>query len=130
MWVVFFFFCKQKTAYEMRISDWSSDVCSSELVATHAGDRSPPVQIFVGELVDHRVAKAAFMIVDMVRETQPVGNRARVADILPGTAGADPLRLGAMIVTLQSHPDPLCARPRGKRPAHPRNDPPHSETPP
>src|SRR3546814_9982332 len=29
--VVFFFF-KQKTAYEMRISDWSSDVCSSDLV--------------------------------------------------------------------------------------------------
>src|SRR3546814_18505635 len=30
--VVFFFFFKQKTAYEMRISDWSSDVCSSDLV--------------------------------------------------------------------------------------------------
>src|SRR3546814_6248575 len=29
----FFFFFKQKTAYEMRISDWSSDVCSSDLVA-------------------------------------------------------------------------------------------------
>src|SRR3546814_3628294 len=28
---VVFFFCKQKTAYEMRISDWSSDVCSSDL---------------------------------------------------------------------------------------------------
>src|SRR3546814_5015082 len=28
------FFCKQKTAYEMRISDWSSDVCSSDLYAT------------------------------------------------------------------------------------------------
>src|SRR3546814_5382463 len=28
---LFFFFCKQKTAYEMRISDWSSDVCSSDL---------------------------------------------------------------------------------------------------
>src|SRR3546814_1305399 len=28
----FFFFFKQKTAYEMRISDWSSDVCSSDLV--------------------------------------------------------------------------------------------------
>src|SRR3546814_14228935 len=27
-----FFFCKQKTAYEMRISDWSSDVCSSDLL--------------------------------------------------------------------------------------------------
>src|SRR3546814_9294021 len=29
--IVFFFF-KQKTAYEMRISDWSSDVCSSDLL--------------------------------------------------------------------------------------------------
>src|SRR3546814_1627812 len=29
--IVFFFF-KQKTAYEMRISDWSSDVCSSDLI--------------------------------------------------------------------------------------------------
>src|SRR3546814_2757107 len=30
--LVFFFFFKQKTAYEMRISDWSSDVCSSDLI--------------------------------------------------------------------------------------------------
>src|SRR3546814_2270317 len=30
----FFFFFKQKTAYEMRISDWSSDVCSSDLRRT------------------------------------------------------------------------------------------------
>src|SRR3546814_1828903 len=29
--VIVFFFFKQKTAYEMRISDWSSDVCSSDL---------------------------------------------------------------------------------------------------
>src|SRR3546814_14169928 len=35
-----FFFFKQKTAYEMRISDWSSDVCSSDLDAVEiAGDR-------------------------------------------------------------------------------------------
>src|SRR3546814_10856112 len=33
-----FFFFKQKTAYEMRISDWSSDVCSSDL-----GDRARPL---------------------------------------------------------------------------------------
>src|SRR3546814_6456850 len=32
MYCVLFFFFKQKTAYEMRISDWSSDVCSSDLV--------------------------------------------------------------------------------------------------
>src|SRR3546814_15074074 len=31
-YVVYFFFFKQKTAYEMRISDWSSDVCSSDLI--------------------------------------------------------------------------------------------------
>src|SRR3546814_9653707 len=31
VWMFFFF--KQKTAYEMRISDWSSDVCSSDLAA-------------------------------------------------------------------------------------------------
>src|SRR3546814_4333634 len=36
--VVFFFF-KQKTAYEMRISDWSSDVCSSDLRAARSGAR-------------------------------------------------------------------------------------------
>src|SRR3546814_20738115 len=31
IYFVLFFFFKQKTAYEMRISDWSSDVCSSDL---------------------------------------------------------------------------------------------------
>src|SRR3546814_2982117 len=30
----FIFFFKQKTEYEMRISDWSSDVCSSDLIIT------------------------------------------------------------------------------------------------
>src|SRR3546814_7565456 len=38
---VLFFFFKQKTAYEMRISDWSSDVCSSDLVLSYDGDRCP-----------------------------------------------------------------------------------------
>src|SRR3546814_3846714 len=32
--VSYFFFFKQKTAYELRISDWSSDVCSSDLEAS------------------------------------------------------------------------------------------------
>src|SRR3546814_7825408 len=44
---VIVFFCKQKTAYEMRISDWSSDVCSSDLASpqqhwrAQAGATSP-----------------------------------------------------------------------------------------
>src|SRR3546814_7164996 len=37
---VFVFFFKHKTAYEMRISDWSSDVCSSDLDAPHRA--APP----------------------------------------------------------------------------------------
>src|SRR3546814_2383307 len=37
--VFVFFFFKQKTAYEMRISDWSSDVCSSDLLARGADNQ-------------------------------------------------------------------------------------------
>src|SRR3546814_1588994 len=46
-WLIlsFFFFFKQKTAYEMRISDWSSDVCSSDLLAPRS-DSHPPSQCF------------------------------------------------------------------------------------
>src|SRR3546814_1220721 len=44
---VIFFFFKQKTAYEMRISDWSSDVCSSDL-------EPAPQQRNVAEIVDLR----------------------------------------------------------------------------
>src|SRR3546814_16197104 len=40
-----FFFFKQKTAYEMRISDWSSDVCSSDLIFNaRAGIADPQLQ--------------------------------------------------------------------------------------
>src|SRR3546814_9926273 len=46
--IVFFF--KQKTAYEMRISDWSSDVCSSELGARVGGGDFHPG--FGGEFLD------------------------------------------------------------------------------
>src|SRR3546814_3596501 len=38
IWVGVIFFFKQKTAYEMRISDWSSDVCSSDLNRGAEGD--------------------------------------------------------------------------------------------
>src|SRR3546814_7611645 len=39
-----FFFFKQKTAYEMRISDWSSDVCSSDLLG-HTGLTADPLMM-------------------------------------------------------------------------------------
>src|SRR3546814_10193851 len=54
----FFFFFKQKTAYEMRISDWSSDVCSSDL-AEEKGNKVieilaaavPLESVFLGKLL-------------------------------------------------------------------------------
>src|SRR3546814_18469505 len=50
----FFFFFKQKTAYEMRISDWSSDVCSSDLAGARSGARgAAPVGIPVKGRWDH-----------------------------------------------------------------------------
>src|SRR3546814_8177685 len=42
----FFFFFKQKTAYEMRIMDWSSDVCSSDLSRSSAFD----LETHIGQL--------------------------------------------------------------------------------
>src|SRR3546814_8021069 len=41
-----FFFFKQKTAYEMRISDWSSDVCSSDLLGVGGLPRGRVVEIY------------------------------------------------------------------------------------
>src|SRR3546814_14044477 len=41
------FFFKQKTAYEMRISDWSSDVCSSDLIGLLIGQA--PLGVLVGD---------------------------------------------------------------------------------
>src|SRR3546814_1721774 len=41
LWSILFF--KQKTAYELRMSDWSSDVCSSDLLGEAFGGRLSPV---------------------------------------------------------------------------------------
>src|SRR3546814_2401726 len=51
----FFFFFKQKTAYEMRISDWSSDVCSSDLGPLLAEGRGRAVRGSSGAGRRHRL---------------------------------------------------------------------------
>src|SRR3546814_2961435 len=51
--VLFFFFVKQKTAYEMRISDWSSDVCSSDLDAN--SDTVRMIYDKLGRMTERRV---------------------------------------------------------------------------
>src|SRR3546814_6017194 len=54
LFFVLFFFFKQKTAYEMRISDWSSDVCSSDLKldATDQEIRASAAELGLGDWLD------------------------------------------------------------------------------
>src|SRR3546814_2968628 len=58
-WCLFIFFFKQKTAYEMRISDWSSDVCSSDLTLTDGRPAFKEVVAFEGFDADQVLHLAA-----------------------------------------------------------------------
>src|SRR3546814_3980495 len=69
----YLFFCKQKTAYEMRISDWSSDVCSSDLIVILAQE--------VGEIADE-VAVGEAPARDVAEEADAVRLDARLPDQL------------------------------------------------
>src|SRR3546814_19539359 len=51
----FVFFFKQKTAYEMRISDWSSDVCSSDLTLWSISRRLVRVPLSLADVLEPRV---------------------------------------------------------------------------
>src|SRR3546814_1295130 len=86
---MFIFFFKQKTAYEMRISDWSSDVCSSDLdlalvLLATLGDRQQR-QIVVSQHADRigaqrvhqaqRFQRLAAAVDQVAAEPQPVARR-------------------------------------------------------
>src|SRR3546814_20277472 len=72
--VMFFFFFKQKTAYEMRISDWSSDVCSSDLDFAEVEVRRKP-----GRALDRRQVARGVIIGDFGQEVPERGLRAFLA---------------------------------------------------
>src|SRR3546814_10155950 len=80
----FFFFFKQKTAYEMRISDWSSDVCSSDLLRSRQqreqlldgrvhciGARRDMIEVDIGG-GEARVAEQTLHLLQRVAQDQPV----------------------------------------------------------
>src|SRR3546814_10293128 len=82
--IYFFFFFKQKTAYEIRISDWSSDVCSSDLLQLRGAH-------FVDHRIDiqpHQLAIVIDMVDDIlifVHRLEPIGlARALAAPRLAG----------------------------------------------
>src|SRR3546814_4980496 len=78
---LFFFFFKQKTAYEMRINDWSSDVCSSDLAiagraaidqgdARRPGQRDDAVPLQAREAAAHGLDGQAQIIGDVATRYQ------------------------------------------------------------
>src|SRR3546814_4946958 len=82
---VFVFFFKQKTAYEMRISDWSSDVCSSDLPGANLTDRAgvfsstadSPRALQLEDPISPGVAPAA----SWGRSFRPASHRLRTANV-------------------------------------------------
>src|SRR3546814_5137013 len=85
---VFVFFFKQKTAYEMRISDWSSDVCSSDL-EQDAGER--------GDSGRHReeLQELADVAVVAVAPILPIVKMGQLFGIKPHRAGGGFAHFGA-----------------------------------
>src|SRR3546814_7305187 len=73
VYIVFFFFFKQKTAYEMRISYWSSDVCSSELRA-----RVKALSKDVGRLRGQGDAAGAE---DLMAQSRALGDQEKALDV-------------------------------------------------
>src|SRR3546814_10558973 len=74
----FFFFFKQKTAYEMRISDWSSDVCSSDLLAQPVAVARRARGMILGAVAFDPEQEAAGLFGIRYREIDP---KARGADL-------------------------------------------------
>src|SRR3546814_9734659 len=82
---LFFFFFKQKTAYEMRISDWSSDVCSSDLIAVRRHHRAQRQAAFAQAGVQY-----AAVLHPLVQQAERQGG-----DILPAWRDRKSTRLNS-----------------------------------
>src|SRR3546814_15596694 len=84
----FFFFFKQKTAYEMRISDWSSDVCSSDLpdpvlCYRYASDEEDEhVAAVIRRMAAGEVDLIAFTSTAQIRRLKKVAETAGLQDAL------------------------------------------------
>src|SRR3546814_18797030 len=98
---MFLFFVKQKTAYEMRISDWSSDVCSSDL----------------GLISDERLAKVTARISDRQRVVAYLKKKsvtASVANSLLSELGTSELSQNVKLFQLLTRPQDRKSVVKGK----------------
>src|SRR3546814_990216 len=104
--MLFYFFFKQKTAYEMRISDWSSDVCSSDLTGSgasrsgrteletimqfmHTGDELVVLRL-------DRLGRSTRDVLNLVHELDEKGASLRILEPEVTTAGD----MGRMVITI------------------------------
>src|SRR3546814_2615013 len=78
--IFFVFFFKQKTAYEMRISDWSSDVCSSDLDAVQ---KLAPAREQRRILEREARVEAARVLIDFAVARRVVAARLRIKERMP-----------------------------------------------
>ena len=84
-------------------------------VAADAGHRRASSEVFVGELFDHVFAESAFMVEDIMGDTQPVGHGARIANVIARAACALAPGCRAIIVKLERDADHLGPAGMGKR---------------
>src|SRR3546814_6668484 len=90
-----FFCCKQKTAYDMRISDWSSDVCSSDLHDSNSLFKFEEHDIFLPMMVLEELDHQKKGMSEVAR------NARQVSRFLDGlVAGAKELEKGVELDTL------------------------------
>src|SRR3546814_7931468 len=95
VWCFFvFFFFKQKTAYEMRISDWSSDVCSSDLTSRRQ------LLARIGAALVMGFAVVGMHYTGMAAASFPLGAICGAADGLTGAWTAGPIATFALLLSL------------------------------
>src|SRR3546814_575802 len=97
---MYVFFFKQKTAYEMRISDWSSDVCSSDLIMRQP---SPPLSVRV--LVRRISGTAVLARHPMCRTIQNQGDAKMIRKLTLCSAAAFFEMSGVAMAHDGSHPN-------------------------
>src|SRR3546814_8671090 len=99
MVICLFFFFKQKTAYEMRISDWSSDVCSSDLPKV-IGVVTSPTGAVIRDILHRLEDRCPTHVVLWPVQVQGPGAAAQIGGAI---RGFDALETGGAV----PRPDPL-----------------------